>query len=281
MSVFSPVLRLCKRVVLWVFVLAAVLVVTQDFQIFPLLMTQVSSNGLGPPPLGIEALRPVSADGSSVLVWRLRASGARPRVALLFHGNGESVASFQQVQRWLATQGITTYSMEFRGYNGSDSGWPSERGLYEDARTVFELMLREEGIEAKDATVFGSSLGTGIASHIAAQFEPGTLVLVSPYTSLPEVVALQKFVGYLVPFLWYEFPSAKNIASLRSTCVVSAHGRRDSLIPFQHSERLREIYSGAGTFTLLESAEAGHNDILGAVQHLIPGSIQKCFARAR
>lgn len=167
------------------------------------------------------------------------------------------------------------------GYNGGDSGWPSERGLYEDARAAFELMLREEGIEAKDAIVFGSSLGTGIASHIAAQYEPGTLVLISPYTSLSEVVALQKLVGYLVPFLWYEFPSAKNIASLRSTCVVLAHGRRDSLIPFQHSERLKEVYSGAGTFTLLESVEAGHNDILGAVQHLIPGSIQRCFERAR
>lgn len=173
----------------------------------------------------------------------------------------------------------TRWSSE--GTLGGDSGWPSERGLYEDARAAFELMLREEGIEAQDAIVFGSSLGTGIASHIAAQYEPGALVFISPYTSLPEVVALQKLVGYLVPFLWYEFPSAKNIASLRSTCVVSAHGRRDSLIPFQHSERLRDEYSGAGTFTLLESVEAGHNDILGAVQHLIPGSIQKCFDRAR
>lgn len=271
--------RWCLPILRVAIVLAAFLVLTQDFQVFPLLVTRISGRVIGPPPKDIEALRPISEDGSSVLVWRLRAPGGRPRVALLFHGNGESVASFQGVQRWLASQGITSYSMEFRGYNGSASGWPSERGLYDDARAAFELMLREEGIEAKDAMVLGSSLGTGIASHIAARYEPGTLVLFSPYTSLPDVVASRGFIGYLAPFLWYEFPSLRNIASLRTTCVVSAHGRRDTIIPFQHSERLKAGYTGSGTFTLLESPQAGHNDIIGAVQHLIPGALQECLGR--
>jgi uncharacterized protein len=271
--------RVILNVIRSLAVLGALVVLTQDFQVFPLLVTRFSGARLDPPPADIEALTPLSADGQPVLVWRLRAPGSRPRVALLFHGNGETVASFQGVQRWLATLGITTYSMEFRGYNGTGSGWPSERGLYEDGQAAFELMTREEGIEPKDAIVLGSSLGTGIASHIAARYEAGALVLFSPYTSLPEVVALKGVIGMLAPLVWHEFPSLRNMSTLRSTCVISAHGRRDSLIPFHHSERLRDAYRGDGTFTLLESQEAGHNDIIGAVQHFIPGAIQECFQR--
>jgi hypothetical protein len=278
-NVRSQAALICRRGVLFLVVLATFLIGTQDFQIFPLLAARFSDARLGPPPGDIEALTTLSADGQRVLVWRLRAPDPQPRAALLFHGNGETVASFQRVQRWLATVGITTYSMEFRGYNGMASGWPSEQGLYEDAQAAFDLMMREEGIEAKDAIVLGSSLGTGIASHIAARHQAGALVLFSPYTSLPEVVALRRFVGVFAPFVWHEFPSLRNMSRLRSTCVISAHGRRDSIIPFQHSERLRDAYGGNGTFTLLESEEAGHNDIIGAVQHRIPGVIQECFRR--
>lgn len=270
-------LKIARRVCVATLAVSAFFVVTQDFQVFPLLARKFFVATALTPPRDVDVLTPTSSDGSSVLVWRLRASGPRPRVALIFHGNGEVLGSFFRVQRWLATLGITSYSMEFRGYNGEDSGWPSERGLYEDARASFELMLREEGVEAKDTIVLGSSLGTGIASYIAARYQPGALVLISPYTSLPDVVAQTRFIGYLSPLLWYEFPTERNIASLRSTCVVAAHGRRDTVIPFAHSERLQSAYVGDGTFTLLDSDEAGHNDVFGTVQHRMQRTIEACF----
>jgi pimeloyl-ACP methyl ester carboxylesterase len=274
-------IKIARRLCVAVFCVATFFVVTQDFQIFPLLVGKFFYTATSSPPPDVDVLKPISSDGTSVLVWRLRTLGNHPRVALIFHGNGEVVGSFLRVQRWLASQGITTYSMEFRGYNGSDSGWPSEQKLYEDARVSFELMLREEGIEAKDAIVLGSSIGTGFASHIAARYQTGALVLLSPYTSLPDVVAHRGVLKYLAPFLWYQFPSEQNVASLRSTCVVTAHGRRDTIIPFDHSERLKQAYTGDSTFTLLESDEAGHNDIIGAVQPLISKAIRSCFERTQ
>ena len=273
-------LKIARRVCIATLCVATFFIVTQDFQVFPLLVRKFFSPASPPPPpREVDVLTPISSDGSSVLVWRLRAPGPRPRVELLLHGNGDVVGSFLRVQRWLASLGITTYSMEYRGYNGADSGWPSEQGLYDDADASFQLMLREEGIEAKDSIVLGSSIGTGIASHVAARFHPGVLVLLSPYTSLPDVVAQSALLRYLTPFLWYQFPSERNIASLRSTCVVAAHGRRDTIIPFEHSERLRRVYAGESAFTLLDSSEAGHNDIIGAVQPRIPEAIRTCFEK--
>jgi hypothetical protein len=139
-------LSLLRRALVAVCALSFSTVLVQDTFIFPLAGTDLGS----PPPSGIEALSLSSADGSTVLVWRLRAKTQKPRAARLLHGNGTTVSGTQVIQEWLAGLGISTYSMEYRGYRGLGSGWPSERGLYEDAQATFTAMLRDEGITAAE-----------------------------------------------------------------------------------------------------------------------------------
>ena len=254
-------------------------ILTQELQIFPGLVQSLILQGKNHPPRGIDVLTITSQDGTNVVVWHMKSPEAGKRVAILFHGNADNVASFVPLQRWLASAGIGSYSVEYRGYSGRGSGWPSERGLYEDGEAAFELARREEGIDAKDMIVLGSSIGTGIASHVAATFNPKALILLSPYTSLTEMVREMPLFGYLSPFLWYEFPSLKNIAKLRDTCVIAAHGHRDTVIPFQHSLRLRDAYRGASSFQLLESEQAGHYGILGYTDSQILTALSDCFSR--
>ncbi len=278
-SLGRKVFAFSRRIVGATLIVSLLFVLTQELQIFPGLLYSLTLQGEALPPDGVEALTAISKDGSPVTVWRMRGVGSTKRVALIFHGNADRLHSFVRVQRWLAESAITSYSVEYRGYRGLDSGWPSERGLYEDGEAAFELMRREEGIASDEAIVLGSSIGTGIASHVAATFHPKALVLLSPYTSLKELVREMPFFGYLSPFLWYRFPTLDNIGALRKSCVIAAHGHRDTVIPFQHSVRLRGAYQGASTFTLLESADAGHNDILMYTRDQIPTALSECFSR--
>ena len=278
-SLGRKVFAFSRRIVGATLVVCLFFVLTQELQIFPGLLHSLTLQGEALPPDGVEALTAISKDGTPVTVWRMRGAGSTKRVALIFHGNADRLHSFVRVQRWLAESGITSYSVEYRGYRGLESGWPSERGLYEDGEAAFELMRREEGIASDEAIVLGSSIGTGIASHVAATFHPKALVLLSPYTSLKEVVRELPFFGYLSPFLWYRFPTLDNIGALRKSCVIAAHGHRDTVIPFQHSVRLRGAYQGSSTFTLLESADAGHNDILMYTRDQIPTVLSECFSR--
>lgn len=274
--------RVCnfsRRLVGATLVVSLFFVLTQELQIFPGLLHSLTLQGDALPPEGVDALTAISKDGSPVTVWRMRGVGGTKRVALIFHGNADRLPSFVRVQQWLAESGITSYSVEYRGYRGLDSGWPSEHGLYEDGAAAFELMRREEGIDSDEAIVLGSSIGTGIASHVAATFHPKALVLLSPYTSLNDLVREMPLFGYLSPFLWYRFPTLDNIRALRQSCVIAAHGHRDTVIPFQHSVRLKGAYQGASTFTLLESADAGHNDILMYTKDQIPTALSECFSR--
>ena len=278
-SLGRKVFAFSRRIVGATLIVSLLFVLTQELQIFPGLLYSLTLQGEALPPDGVDALTAISKDGSPVTVWRMRGVGSTKRVALIFHGNADRLHSFVRVQRWLAESAITSYSVEYRGYRGLDSGWPSERGLYEDGEAAFELMRREEGIASDEAIVLGSSIGTGIASHVAATFHPKALVLLSPYTSLKELVREMPFFGYLSPFLWYRFPTLDNIGALRKSCVIAAHGHRDTVIPFQHSVRLRGAYQGASTFTLLESADAGHNDILMYTRDQIPTALSECFSR--
>lgn len=265
------------RLVVATAVISAFFVLTQDFLIFPGLFSSQILGSVSVAPKDIEVLRVQSSDTHEVVVWKLRGSEKPRTVAILFHGNAEHLHRFVQVQRWLLSLGIASYSVEYRGYSGRGSGWPSEMGLYADSEAVFRLVEKEEQIAPKDVVVLGSSIGTGVAAYLAQKANVGTLVLLSPYTSLKNVAAETPLFGLLTPFMKYEFPSSEYIARLTDTCVIAAHGARDSTISHRHSADLQQRYRGSRSFNLILEEEAGHNNILKFARNRIEKQLSKCI----
>jgi fermentation-respiration switch protein FrsA (DUF1100 family) len=64
---------------------------------------------------------------------------------------------------------------EYRGYGGNP-GSPSEQGFYADAAAALNF-LDEQGIAATRRVIYGESLGTGVAVHLAAQQDVAALIL--------------------------------------------------------------------------------------------------------
>lgn len=272
--------RFIKRFIVATTVVSAVFVVTQDFQIFPAVLDSYLLNYKNSPPAGIEALHTHSADGHEVLIWRLRAEGGeRKKVALFFHGNGEHIQSTVPLQQWLQSLGFTTYAVEYRGYNGRDSGWPTESGFYQDADAAFAFLSAEEKVEPRDVLVYGNSIGTGTAAYVAQAHQVGTLVLTAPYSSLPTLVQSLPFFGYLSRFLKYDFPVAEFVGKLGTTCVVVAHGQQDGTIPYSHSKTIEASYHGTGGFELITVDVAGHNDIFNLAKVQLEKGIEQCVSR--
>lgn len=109
--------------------------------------------------------------------------------ALYFGGNAESVAmSASEFAREIPHQAL--YLVNYRGYGGS-TGTPSEAGLYADALAIFDEVRTRHGKVA----VIGRSLGTGIATLVAAERPVKKLILVSPYDSILNIVR-QRFPVY-------------------------------------------------------------------------------------
>src|SRR5262245_20737485 len=96
---------------------------TQDMQIFPGMFFSVPDR---PPPAGTESIFTKTEDVETLEIWRKPGAAGQALsgyTAIFVHGNVENVYSCQWIQEWLARQGATAYTFDFRGY-GHSTGWP-------------------------------------------------------------------------------------------------------------------------------------------------------------
>ncbi len=204
--------------------------------------------------LAFEDVRILTEDGERLHAWYVPAAQARG-TALLFHGNAGSIAQriawlpmFQKLR-------LNALLVEYRGY-GRSSGSPSERGFYLDASAALAHLSGERATPTSRVVVFGESLGGAVAARLASEQPVGAVVLMSTFTSAPDLAA------ELYPFLparllaRYEFDSLARMPRI-AVPVMVAHSRDDEIVPFAHGRRLYEAASEPKAFLELSG---GHND---------------------
>lgn len=65
-----------------------------------------------------------------------------------------------------------------------DLAGPSETKIYADAELAYTFALKKAKLRQKDIIILGRSLGSGPATHLAAKYQPGGLILMSPLSSI-------------------------------------------------------------------------------------------------
>lgn len=72
-------------------------------------------------------------------------------------------------------------------------------------------------------------MGSGPACHLASIFDIGALLLISPLSSVKNVVKSKStFVSW---FVKERFPNIKKIVSIKCPCFI-VHGKLDKVIPY-------------------------------------------------
>jgi len=265
------------RILITLFVFLVILISTQNLLIFPgavlsiLKSTERDSSTL---PERVEGGFITANDGARLEIWRLPVEASQ-KVAVIFHGNGGDIENFFIYQRYFHGIGFTSYGFDYRGY-GKSTGWPSERGLYLDTDAAIEFVLGKETIEASQLTLVGISVGSGPAAYGADKFQSEALILFAPFESLPAAVKSTPLLGLLHPFTIYEFPVKQHVSSLRKTCLIVAHGKKDEVIPFKQGDQVFQSYRGSGFSEFLISETAKHNDIIHKIHPQLTSTIQKC-----
>ena len=180
------------------------------------------------------------------------------RVILYFHGNGGSLDSWQLVEQNFRSLGYNFFIIDYRGY-GKSTGEISESGLYTDAATAFDFLLRK-GFSADKVIIFGRSLGTGVAVNLASKRNVRALILESPFTSVRQV-AVEKF-PFLFPSLYirYQVDNLARINEVKAPLLV-IHGKKDNTIPYRHGLGLYNAFRGQKK--MIAVAEGTHNNLEG------------------
>src|SRR5438445_8507343 len=174
----------------WLVVVAAVgylvglvvLFFTQRTYIFPIPQTaRTAPDAAGFPEAEEHIL--TTADGERVIVWHVPAKPGYP-VVIYFPGNGDFLAARVGRLRARTSDGTGLVALSYRGYAGS-SGQPSEQGLLQDAAAAYAFTTARYG--ADRIVIWGFSLGTGVATAVAAEHPIAKLILEAPYTSTVEL----------------------------------------------------------------------------------------------
>lgn len=204
---------------------------------------------------GGELLTLTARDGVPVHAIQLAGPPDAP-VVVYFHGNGVVMGDVLWMARELVQRGVGVVLAEYRGYGLSAGSAPSEEGLYDDAEAVLSA-LAAQGIGPARTALLGESLGTGVAVEMAARGRGSALVLLTPYTSIPEVAS--RFVlGLPVKLLMRErFDSLSKAARVTVPSLV-VHGTRDAVVPYAMGKRLAQALPRARLITV---EGGGHNDL--------------------
>jgi fermentation-respiration switch protein FrsA (DUF1100 family) len=87
-------------------------------------------------------------------------------------------------------------------------------------------------------------MGTGPATHLSAEYNAYSLLLMSPYTSIKDVSKslFGKFSFMITPLVYERFRNIDTIQNSRCP-VFFLHGMKDKLIPHSHSIELNNVCS--------------------------------------
>lgn len=202
-----------------------------------------------------------SSNGKRLHGWYLRKSDSR-FVVLFNHGNAGNLTSRIPLLAALLDCGLSVLIYDYQGY-GRSQGSASVDAVVADGQAAYDWLVARKGWSGKDIIVFGESLGTGVASQIAATKPVSAIVLQSPYTSLIKLAREKLPFLYLYPcwlFPKQQLDSLKILSGSHAPLLL-LHGRNDRLIPCSHSEAIFRAAPPEKKLCLFQ--ECGHNDLLG------------------
>ncbi|MEW6670943.1 MAG: alpha/beta hydrolase [Thermodesulfobacteriota bacterium] len=224
-----------------------------------------------------------SGDGTRLCGWFVPAIGPAEGTVIHFHGNhGNQSYSFKQVH-WLPARSFNVFTFDYRGY-GRSEGKPSKRGIYEDSVAALEYILTRPGIDHDNVFVFGQSLG-GVNAIVAVgksdlpqiravavegafdsyRAEARDRMEESTREKIGNVPCLSLQIWPVSFFTVTDSYSAKEyIHRVSPIPVLLIHCLQDSVVYYQHSERLYEAAKDPKELWLIDGCD--HVKVFGEAQ---------------
>lgn len=179
---------------------------------------------------------------------------ANPRGAILYlHGNKGNVQRCARQTRQFQDLGYDILVPDYRSYGKSEGALENEAQMYADAQKMYDYLKRDY----QEIVILGYSLGTGMASYLAANNKNEGLILVAPYVSLVDMK--NKFLP-IVPNFLLKYPFRSDLHLQKVTSPISIiHGKMDEVIPFQSSLELKKLFPKANLVAL---DRVGHRGVI-------------------
>jgi hypothetical protein len=174
---------------------------------------------------------------------------------LWFYGNGETIAAIWPVLREFRPPRTALLVVDYPGY-GASEGRSTEPALFEAADLAYAALAARPGVDPARVRIYGRSLGTAAATHVAATHPVGGLVLESPFTNARDM-ARRHYAPFPRFLIRLKLDNLATITRVRCPVLV-LHGTHDRLVPLEMGKRVAAATPGPVELVVIEGA--GHND---------------------
>ncbi len=188
--------------------------------------------------VSISKVKIITQDDIELLSWYHTKDVNNYKTILFLHGNAGSLENRIHKINHFKEMNVNFLLVAWRGFSGN-KGKPTEKGLYEDARSALRW-LHSKGVKENNIIIYGESLGTGVATEIAQNKNFAGIILESPFTSMIDA-GKDKYPYLPVRLLLKDkYESDKKIKNINSPILIM-HGKIDKLVPFHMGQKMYEL----------------------------------------
>lgn len=176
-------------------------------------------------------------------------------VILYFGGNAEDVLYALSTAHQLGAGRV--FAANYRGY-GKTKGQPSQAALFADGLTLYDYVAAHPDVAGHRIVVMGRSLGSGVATHVAAHRKVSGAILITPYDSVA-AIAQKKFP--FAPVRWllkHPFPSDRYAPKIEVPALMIG-AEYDQVVPVAHARALYIVWGGQKSLHVLP--RTSHNNV--------------------
>jgi len=211
----------------------------------------------------IEELNLRTDDGNTLRGWIVNADPAHKKPLVIYYGgNAEEVSDMISTADQVS--GSTWALVNYRGY-GSSTGSPSEANLFSDSLLVYDTLSARHDIDTTNISVFGRSLGSGVAVYVAQHRLVSRVLLSTPYDSLTSVAQEQYPYFPIGLLLKNKFDSVARASDIHVPVLILAVGN-DKTIPISHAAKLAAAFGRFCTYKIIPGAD--HNTISNSPSYI-------------
>lgn len=155
--------------------------------------------------------------GGLVHAWWLPAARESAPAVLYLHGENSTMSTDLDRILGLYKSGFSVMAIDYRGYGKSQSAYPTEGSVYEDARAAWEKLVQWSPGASK-YVLYGRDLGSAIAIDLAAQkTKLNALVVEGGFSSMAEAATAQSWSWLPIAWLpFYKFDSIEKIKKIEA-----------------------------------------------------------------
>lgn len=133
-------------------------------------------------PIGATRVETAGRDGTKLRGWAISTARLNAPYVLFFYGSNEDASIERNRLVWLSGLGVNVVCFDYRGY-GFSEGQIGAAAIRDDALRMYDALKATVAPPGSTVMVYGWSVGTQMALHVAANRPVAGVILQAPPAS--------------------------------------------------------------------------------------------------